>query len=142
MLSEETNDELIQKISEIKGMAKKSAEAFVEKIDDFTDFMEDAGLEDKLYEGLNEDSKEKDSVKTDKEHPLFGKSIVMTGFRDASIQESLKKIGAKLTTSVSKNTFIVLVKDKNYDTGKILEARNLGITLMTPNEFKEKFGIF
>jgi hypothetical protein len=39
----------------------------------------------------------------------------MTGFRDASIQESLKKVGAKLSTSVSKNTFIVLVKDKNDD---------------------------
>ena len=142
LLSEETDEELIHKISEIKGMAKKSAETFVEKIDDFTDFMEDAGLEDKLYEGLNEDSKEKDSATIDKEHPLFGKSIVMTGFRDASIQESLKKVGAKLTTSVSKNTFIVLVKDKNDDTGKILEARNLGIPLMTPNEFKEKYVIF
>ena len=142
LLSEETNEELIQKISEIKGMAKKSAEAFVEKIDDFTDFMEDAGLEDKLYEGLNEESKEKESATIDKTHPLFGKSIVMSGFRDASIQESLKKVGAKLTTSVSKNTFIVLVKDKNDDTSKILEARNLGITLMTPNEFKEKYVFF
>ena len=34
-------------------MAEKSAEAFVDKIDDFTDFMEDAGLEDKLYEITN-----------------------------------------------------------------------------------------
>jgi len=140
LLSEETNEELIHKISEIKGMAKKSAEAFVEKIDDFTDFMEDAGLEDKLYEGLN--SNEKESAIIDKGHPLFGKSIVMSGFRDASIQESLKKVGANLSTSVSKNTFIVLVKDKNDDTGKILEARNLGIPLMTPNEFKEKYVIF
>ena len=98
--------------------------------------------EDKLYEGLNEESKEKESATIDKTHPLFGKSIVMSGFRDASIQESLKKVGAKLTTSVSKNTFIVLVKDKNDDTSKILEARNLGITLMTPNEFKEKYVFF
>jgi DNA ligase (NAD+) len=71
----------------------------------------------------------------DESHPLFGKTIVMTGFRDTQIQEDIKNVGAKLGSSVSKNTFIVLVKDKDEDTGKASDARKLGVTLMTPEEF-------
>jgi NAD-dependent DNA ligase len=62
----------------------------------------------------------------------------MTGFRDANIQTNLKQIGAKLGTSVSKNTFIVLVKDKDEDTEKANTARKLNIPLMTLSEFKTK----
>jgi DNA ligase (NAD+) len=75
----------------------------------------------------------------DESHPLFGKTIVMTGFRDTQIQEAIKNVGAKLGSSVSKNTFIVLVKDKDEDTGKAADARKLGVTLMTPEEFVKKY---
>ena len=66
----------------------------------------------------------------------------MTGFRDANIQNSLKQIGAKLGTSVSKNTFIVLVKDKDEDTEKANMARKLEIPLMTLTEFKIKYNFY
>ena len=72
-------------------------------------------------------------------HPLFGKTIVMTGFRDANIQEDLKNVGAKLGASVSKNTFMVLVKDLSEDTGKAADARTIGVPLMTPEVFKKKY---
>ena len=63
----------------------------------------------------------------------------MTGFRDVELQDKLKNIGAKLGSSVSKNTFIVLVKDVDDDTGKASEARKLGIPLMTPIGFTAKY---
>ena len=72
-------------------------------------------------------------------HPLNNKTIIMTGFRDADVENSLKQIGAKLGTSVSKNTFIVLVKDKDEDTEKAKSARKLNILLMTLSEFKTKY---
>ena len=72
---------------------------------------------------------------------MFGKSIVITGFRDAEIQDAIKIVGAKLGASVSSKTFIVLVKDKDEDTGKAAEARKLGVPLMTPDEFKKKYFI-
>ena len=75
----------------------------------------------------------------DESHPLFGKTIVMTGFRDAAIQQALKDVGAKLGSSVSKNTFLVLVKDLEEDTGKAADAKKLGIKLMTPEEFKAQY---
>ena len=96
--------------------------------------MQEASLENKLLHVAAAVEKQFDTT-----HPLFGKTIVMTGFRDASIQEAIKKVGAKLGTSVSKSTFVVLVKDKEEDTGKAAEARKLGVPLMSPSEFISKF---
>ncbi len=137
LLSKETNSQKVTKIAGIKGMAVKTSEAFVERIQDFINFIKEAGLVKKLGEGS---IVEKKSV--DQSHPLFGKSIVMTGFRDTALQEGLKNIGAKIGSSVSSKTFVVLVKDKEEDTGKANEARKLGVPLMTPQEFTNKYGIY
>lgn len=75
----------------------------------------------------------------DETHPLFGKSIVMTGFRNSELQDNLKHVGAKLGSAVSKNTFVVLVKDIEEDTGKAADARKLGVPLMTPQDFIAKY---
>jgi DNA ligase (NAD+) len=135
LLSTESTAEKINNVASIKGMAHKSAEAFVERIPDFIRFMKEAGLVKKLSESLKGGPK----LEADTTHPLYGKTIVMTGFRDANIQNMLKTVGAKLGASVSKNTFIVLVKDKDEDTGKAADARRLGVPLMTPQEFTNQF---
>jgi NAD-dependent DNA ligase len=131
LLTKESDAQKIAKISAIKGMAVKTSEAFVERIPDFIQFIKDSGLVKKLA------PVEKKNI--DESHPLFGKSIVMTGFRDAEIQDALKNVGAKLGSSVSSKTFVVLVKDKDEDTGKAGEARKLGVPLMTPEEFRKKY---
>jgi len=133
LLSKESDAQKVAKISAIKGMAEKTAEAFVEKIPDFIKFIKEAGMDNKLAEKVTE------KKPLDESHPLFGKTIVMTGFRDNQIQEDIKNVGAKLGSSVSKNTFIVLVKDIDDDTGKAAEARKLDVTLMTPQEFVKKY---
>jgi len=133
LLSKESNAQKIAKISAIKGMAEKTAESFVERIPYFINFIKEAGLVKKLAQEITE----KKTV--DESHPLFGKTIVMTGFRDAQIQEAIKNVGAKLGSSVSKNTFIVLVKNTDEDTGKAADARKLGVPLMTPEDFVKKY---
>ena len=136
LISNESAAEKVNKVAAIKGMAKKSAELFVEKIPAFIEFMKEASLEYKLYNESSSGLKE-----YDKSHLLYGKSIVMTGFRDASLQEEIKKVGASLGSSVSKNTFVVLVKDSDVDqdSGKVNEAKKLGIQIMTRDEFVKKY---
>jgi NAD-dependent DNA ligase len=136
LLSKESNTEKVRKIAAIKGMAQKTAEAFVERIPDFIEFIKEAGLNNKLSET---EATQIQKQQIDESHPLFGKTIVMTGFRDTEIQEALKNVGAKLGSSVSKNTFVVLVKDLSEDTGKAADARRLSVPLMTPEVFKEKY---
>lgn len=133
LLSKESNQQKIEKISEIKGMAQKSAESFVERIPYFIQFIKDANLIKKLVDSNIE------NVIIDESHPLFGKTIVMTGFRDIEIQNALKKVGAKLGSTVSKNTFILLSKNNDDDTGKASDARRLGVQIMMPNEFMCKY---
>jgi NAD-dependent DNA ligase len=131
--SNESVSDKVKKIAAIKGMATKTAEAFVEKIPNFIQFIKESGLDNKL------DQLGVEKKPVDDSHPLFGKTIIMTGFRDNSIQDALKSVGAKLGSSVSKNTFVVLVKDKEDDTGKVAEAKKLGVPLMSPEEFRQKY---
>ena len=137
LVSKETTQEKIRKIADIKGMARKTAEAFVQAIPNFIQFLRETNLTDKIQaQSVLQQNKIEEK---DQSHPLFGKTIVMTGFRDAAIQEALKNVGAKLGSSVSKNTFVVLVKDLEEDTGKAGDAKKLGIKLMTPEEFKAQY---
>ena len=133
LISSESNADKIAKIAKIKGMALKTAEAFVEKVSDFVKFMNECGLQSKLT-GVDAVA-----VVADTSHPLYKKSVVMTGIRDAKVAEALKTVGANLGSSVSKNTVAVIAKSADEDTGKAAEARKLGIPIMTPAEFMAKY---
>ena len=64
----------------------------------------------------------------------------MTGFRDKELTKKIQEVtGKALSTNVSKNTFIVLVKDINENTTKANDARKKGVTLMTPETFIAKY---
>jgi NAD-dependent DNA ligase len=129
-----SKEEIIQLVASIKGMATKSAEAFVSKIVDFKDFLVKCGLEQKLilHDNLNKNS----VIKT---HILFGKSVILTGSRDKNIIDFLKNVGANQGSSVSKNTFLVIAKNKDENTGKIEDARNLNIPIISVDEFIQTY---
>ena len=127
LTSSESPETKIAKILQIKGFAKKTAELFVSRIPNFLAFLSSTKLQYKLKEV----QKQKDTS-----HPLYNKSIVMTGFRNKELTEKiLKATGKALSTSVSSNTFVVLVKDTNENTSKANKARDKGVSLMTPETF-------
>ena len=120
-----------EKIAQLKGFGKKTAADFIEHLQTFLQFIKAIHLEKKLV------FKKK---KVNTAHPLYDKNIVMTGFRDKDLAAKIADItGKALKTSVSKNTFVVLVKNTDEDTGKAEEARALGIPLMTPESFIKKY---
>lgn len=133
LTSKVSNEEKINKVKMISGMAEKTAKKFVDHIDEFNKWILDAGLEYKLNEN------QVISENIDTTHPLYNKKFVMTGFRDNDLIEKLKKVGAEMSSSVNKKTFLVIVKDKNISTGKIDEARKLKLTIMTPDEVDNTF---
>ena len=135
LTSKVSNEEKINKVKLISGMAEKTAKKFVDHIDEFNKWILDAGLEYKLNENLVV------SENIDTTHPLYNKKFVMTGFRDNDLIEKLKKVGAEMSSSVNKKTFLVIVKDKNISTGKIDEARKLKLTIMTPDEVNNSFDL-
>jgi DNA ligase (NAD+) len=133
------NTEKIANVEKISGMAKKTANKFVENIPEFVEWAKQSNLQDRLVYISKKQTSDKDGQQ--QQHELTGKKYVMTGFRDKELVAKLEAIGAIQAASVSKNTFVVLVKDKDETTGKAEEARKLNIPLMTPEEFVERFNI-
>ena len=136
LLSPDSQSEKILKVKQIDGMAEKTSEKFVNKIPIFIKFISEAKLLDKL-EIKKVDANDIDE-KIEK-HILNDKKIVMTGFRDKELIEKIKKVGGDLSNSVSKNTFVVIVKNKDEETGKIDQAKKLQIPIMIPEEFISKY---
>ena len=134
LLSPLSPSEKVKKVSAIKGMATKTSETFVQHIPDFIRFMRESNLEHRINESVLITK-----MNYDTNNPLYGKSIVMTGFRDGEVQELIKNVGGKLGSSITKNTFVLLVKDVEQDTSKVMEAKQLGIQIMTKDEFVSKY---
>ena len=131
LISKENEQEKTQKIQNIKGIAEKTATIFVENIETFNNFIKECGLEHKLNIQPFEPNVE---LKV-----LYNKTIVMTGFRDKNLEEEIKNLGAKIGSSVSKNTFIVIVKNLEEDTGKSSDAKKIGVQIITLDDFKKKY---
>lgn len=67
-------------------------------------------------------------------------SVCFSGFRNKEWEERLTKEGHKVVSGVSKNTTILIVKDKSGGSSKTKKAESLNIPILTPDEFKEKMG--
>lgn len=135
LTSKESDNEKISKIMMIKSMAEKSARLFVSNIKDFLEFLKEIGQEEKL----NEKPTSKSPVDTSS--PLYNKTIVMTGFRDEELGKMIEKAGGKLGSSVSKNTFAVIIKgDENEPgTGKVEQAKKLNVIVINVDKFKQLY---
>lgn len=133
LVSNKSEQQKIVDLTGKKGMAQKTAEAFVSRIEDFKLFLKEAGLENKL-------NIQKTATKiADTSHPLYQKTIVLTGTRDKVVMERLKEVGAILGSTVSKNTFVVVAKTVDDDTSKAEEARKLNIPIMSVEQFIQKY---
>lgn len=67
-------------------------------------------------------------------------SVCFTGFRNKQWEERLVKEGHKVVSGVSKNTTILVTKDKESSSSKIKKAKELSIPILTPEEFETKMG--
>jgi len=136
LTSTESNKEKKSNLVQVEGIANKTADKFIQHIPEFIKFLDNANLSYKLQ---NDDVV---STEFDETNPLFKKKIVMTGFRDKTLLEKLKDVGAENSATVNKNTFVVIVKeDKDEDTGKADQARKLNVPIMTLEEFNDKYFI-
>jgi len=134
LTSADSDDAKIGKLQAIKGLERKTAQAFVNHIDNFKAFLKECRLEDKLTKRRSQ--RLSDKVEN---HELNEKTIVMTGFRDKELELRLKTLGAKSGSSVNKNTFVLLVKSKEDDSSKKKDAEKHGIPIMTKEEFVSQF---
>ena len=74
-----------------------------------------------------------------KNNRLSNMTIVLTGFRDNELELLINSKGGHISTSVSKNTNIVICKDKSKITSKLNKAIELGIKVIEKDEFIKEY---
>jgi NAD-dependent DNA ligase len=137
LTSTESAEQKIKMLKEIKGIGKENAKAFVEHIDGFIEFLKECGLESKLQEEKPQHVNPENKIvaEFDVSHPLYQKHIVMTKIRDKTIIDGLHRVGGILDDSIGKNTFVLVVKNKEDVSNKTKYAVENNIPIMTPSEF-------
>jgi len=66
---------------------------------------------------------------------LYGKRVVITGFRDKHLLENIEQRGAVVSSSVSKQTYVVIVKDPQQESSKTHDAKTYGVPVVSYQEF-------
>ena len=131
-----SNEQKIEWLQTIKGIGPENANDFVDHIQEFLEFIQECGLENKLHR-TEKNVKNVEIQNTN--HPLYHKKIVMTKIRDKNIIEFMNKVGSTLEENINKETYILIVKNKEDQTKKTEVAKKNGIMIMTPEEFIEKY---
>lgn len=68
-----------------------------------------------------------------------GMAVCFSGVRDGILEQEIVTGGGSLTSTVSKKTTHLVVKDVNGTSSKITKAQSLGVTIMNIEDFKQKF---
>lgn len=141
LVSNESKEEKMMKVLQVKGIAQKSAELFVDNIATFNQFYSTLGEPTTQMVVGNGSAYAQTTNGAGIMHPLFKKTVVLTGFRDKTILEFLKNVGAISGASVSKNTFVVVTKtaDESETSEKINSAKKLQIPILSADEFLKKY---
>lgn len=69
------------------------------------------------------------------------KTIVFSGFRDADLEHKVNKLGLTVVNNVSKDTHLLIVKNINQKTNKILLAQKLGTKIIQLDDFLKKYNL-
>lgn len=108
-----------QQISDVDGWSEKSAEQFLMYIEKFKTFLKD----NKSIVYTIEKAEKKGKYK--------GMKVVFSG---TTGKDLIDKMGATKMSSVSKSTDLLVVMDKNGNSGKIKKAKKLGIKIIEISE--------
>jgi len=131
-----TKEEMYGLLRTVDGIGVENARSIVDNIENFILFLKELGLTYKLEytEELKTDTRVVDTT-----HILNGKNIVMTKVRDAGIIAAIEEYGGKLENNVTKNTFVLITKSHDDTSSKTKKAQELGISILTPDEFNAKY---
>ena len=116
-------------IMNVDGVAKISAEQFIQFLPQFMIFYEEMDI--KCGCNINP------TAVVVKKNIFEGKKIVFSGFRNKEWEKMIEQSNGKIVTSISKSADYLVVKDKNAKTSKIQMALDAGVTIVSQDEFED-----
>lgn len=130
LTNKESNEVKYSKVLGLNGFAEKSANDFIQNISGFLTWIKTEGLSRFLNKTPTSNTTQKTT--TDK---LKNKTLVFTGFRDKELEDFVIDNGGKLTTSVTKQTHMLIYKEGGKGS-KVEKAKSLGVHTVTLDNFK------
>jgi NAD-dependent DNA ligase len=128
----------VEELIILEGVAEKTATAFIDCLPNFWNFIDENG-----FEVLFDSEEVESSIDTPTIDPelaeFLAKKFVFSGFRNKVWKDLIESNGGKVTDSVSKNTDVLIVKDKSETSNKIQKAKELNITILSEEEAKALF---
>ena len=117
-------------INSVEGFSEKTSKQFIDSLSNFKQFMDEHSF-------LQIEIPKKSTSGT-----LFKQNkVVMTGFRNSEMIKFIEENGGTITNTISKNTTLLIIKDKETKGSKIQAAELLGIPIQTQKQFTEKYNI-
>ena len=122
----------LDELSTIDGIGSITGKQFLEGLPHFFEFMKDAGIP---CVGVKEQEKEKPLAKG----KALDITVVFTGVRVKELEAEIEARGGKIATSVSKKTTVLVAKDPSETSSKITSAKELGVPVVTLEDFKKSY---
>ena len=131
-------EEKINKLKNIEGLGDKTSRAFAEKIKDFMIFIKEAKLEYKLDEKVSSEKVSSEKVSSNK--VLSNKIIVLSDLKDKKgITEKIVELGGEVVGNINKSVNLLVVGDIDTETGKMKKAKEYNISIISIDDFKNKY---
>lgn len=135
-----SNKELYDKIISINSFNDITANIFITGFNNFKKYFNKLSTKQtKVNLKYLINPTNKDKVIENINSNFNGKKVVLTGFRDEKIQNYIEENGGTLTSSISENTYMVICKDKNAVTAKLIKAKELNIPVILKDKFYSKY---
>ncbi len=139
------NKPKMEDLIKIKGIEKKTAEKFINNIDNYTKFLKETKIKCKFEKIEKENSENlkisENSSKT--KNKVISKfenmNVVFTGVRDKELEKKIENGGGNVKSGVTKSVNYLIVKDKDSKSSKVEKAKELKIKIITLEEFNKKF---
>jgi len=117
------SDNLKEKIKQIDGFSDKTATQFVSNLNNFKKFIKDSNIDIK------------NKLSNEVYIPVSRKNYVLTGFRSSDIEKKINEMGFNISSNVNKQTKLVITKDLQYQSSKLIKANELNVKIITIEQF-------
>ncbi len=133
---EKKDSQLINEIIELEGFDKITATQFVKGIGNFLKLLNE--IPDEIQQRLLLEVQ----VEEVKSNKMQGLKVVFSGFRDKEWEKKIVSLGGEVSTSVSKNTKILVTTAEEIESktnSKVVKAFELGVQVMNKAQFESKY---
>ena len=125
------NEDILERIIKVDGFSHITAKKVVDNLEEAKQFIVDM----RQFATFKDASSPQSS-----EGCLRDMKIVLSGFRDKKLEEDIVARGGKVTTTVSKQTSILVVASVDAEpSGKAAKAKDLGVQIVQVKDFVNRF---